>query len=91
MHLVAPVRTWTSGGRSMAIVQRYRKVRETEQEVEYTSGPPEMDRCLTIRKDSGEVTVADGRQDHATLAVLRGIVRRWRAESSWPNGGGVQY
>lgn len=75
----------------MAIVQRYRKVRETEQEVEYTYGFPEMDRFLTIRKDSGEFTVADGREDHATWAVLRGIVRHWRAESSWPSGGGVQH
>jgi len=75
----------------MAIVQRFLKIRETEQEVEYTYGFPEMDRFLTIQKGSGEFTVADGREDHATWAVFWGIMRRQRAESTWPSGGGVQH
>jgi hypothetical protein len=79
------------GESDIAIVQRYRKVRETGQEVEYTYGFPEMDRRLTIDTTSGTCTVADGREDHATLAVIRGIGRRFRAESTWPNGGGVQH
>jgi hypothetical protein len=75
----------------MAIVQRYRKVRETDEEVEYTYGFPEMDRRLTIDKASGDVTVGDGREDYGTRAVIRGIGLRYHTENAWPNGGGVQH
>jgi hypothetical protein len=75
----------------MAILQEYEKLRETDQEVEYAYGYPEKDRRLVIDKIEGTYTVADGREDYATRAVIRGIVRRWRAESTWPTGGGVQH
>jgi hypothetical protein len=75
----------------MAILQRYRKVRETDQEVEYIFGDPEMDRSLTIHKVERTYKVADGREDHATRAVLRGILNRATTENSWPGGGGVQH
>lgn len=75
----------------MAILQEYLKVRETEQEVEYAYGFPEKDRRLTYDKQKGSWTVADGRLDPATQAVVRGILRRYRSDSTWPNGGAVQH
>jgi hypothetical protein len=75
----------------VAILQEYQKVRETDQEVEYAYGYPEKDRRLTIHKAGGTPMVADGREDIATQAVFRGIMRRFRAENTWPNGGGVQH
>ena len=35
--------------------------------------------------------VADGREDYASRAVLRGIMRRFLDEKTWPGGGGVQH
>jgi hypothetical protein len=75
----------------MAILQEYKKVRETEQEVEYAYGFPEKDRQLIINKVAGTFIVADGREDYGTRAVIRGIMRRVREEKAWPGGGGVQH
>lgn len=75
----------------MAILQEYRKVSETEREVEYAFGFPEKDRTLNYDKVTRNWTVQDGRLDPAAQAVIRGILRRQQSESSWPNGGGVQH
>ena len=75
----------------MAILQEYRKVRQTEQKVEYVFGYPEKDRQLSCDEAKQARTVADGRLDPATQAVVRGILRRQRAETTWPNGAGVQH
>jgi hypothetical protein len=75
----------------MAVYQRYRKIEETEAEVTYLYGHPEMDRQLIFHKASGTWTVVDGREDNGTMAVIRGIARRWNAEATWPGGGGVQH
>ena len=74
----------------MAILQRFRKIRETEQEVEYQFGFPEMDRQLTIDKAERTFKVADGTADHATRAVLTRVTARAAAEGAWPGGGAVQ-
>ena len=80
-----------AGEKTVAILERYRKVRETDQEVEYLFGFPEMDRHLTISKVEQAYLVADGREDYASRAVLRGIMRRFLDEKTWPGGGGVQH
>jgi hypothetical protein len=74
----------------MAILQRFRKGAETETEVHYFFGYPELDRRLTINKLDRTYLVADQREDHAFLAVLRRILAREAAEKAWPAGGGVQ-
>ncbi len=74
----------------MAVLQRFRKVRETGQEVEYTFGYPEMTRQLTISKADRTYSVTDGQEDHASRAVVRTILRRWTDEQTWPPGGGTQ-
>jgi hypothetical protein len=86
-----PGKTWTTGKVSVAILQEYRKVRETEEEVDYLFGFPEKDRQLTIYKEARTFWVTDGQEDHATLAVVRGILRRQQTDGTWPNGGGIQH
>jgi hypothetical protein len=74
----------------MAILQRFRKVSETETEVEYAFGFPEMDRQLTIDKVDRSFRVADGAADHASRAVLVRVTARATAEGAWPGGGAIQ-
>ena len=74
----------------MAILQRFRKVRETDREVEYQFGFPEMDRSLTIDKTDRRFRVADGAEDHASRAVLTRVTARAATEGAWPGGGAVQ-
>lgn len=74
----------------MAVLQRFRKVWETDQDVEYLFGYPELDRQLTISKVDRTHRVADGREDHALRAVLRRIMARAADETTWPEGGGIQ-
>jgi hypothetical protein len=74
----------------MAILQRFRKVTETDREVEYAFGFPEMDRQLTIDKVDRSFRVADGSEDHASRAVLTRVTARAATEGAWPDGGAVQ-
>jgi hypothetical protein len=74
----------------MAILQRFLKVRETDTEVEYQFGYPEMDRQLTIDKADRRFRVADGSEDHASRAVLARVTARAATEGTWPGGGAVQ-
>jgi len=74
----------------MAILQRFRKVSETDQEVEYAFGDPEMDRQLVINKADRTFRLADGREDHAFRAVLGRIMGRMAEDQTWPKGGGIQ-
>jgi hypothetical protein len=75
----------------MAIHQSYRKLRETDQEVEYSFGFPAKDRRLTFHLPDHTFSVADEREDHAVRAVVRGIVGRYEETGAWPKGGGVQH
>jgi hypothetical protein len=74
----------------MAILQRFRKAAETDQEVHYLFGYPEPDRQLTINKLDRTYRVADQREDHASRAVVSRILAREADEKSWPVGGGIQ-
>jgi hypothetical protein len=74
----------------VAILQEYRKVRETEQEVDYAFGFPEKDRLLTISKAERTFRAADGMENPATLVVVREILGRHKADGTWPSGGGIQ-
>jgi hypothetical protein len=74
----------------MAILQRFRKAEETDHEVHYLFGDPELDRRLTINKLDRTYRVADQREDYAFRAVARRILVREADEKTWPAGGGVQ-
>ncbi|MCI4065037.1 hypothetical protein MRQ36_21715 [Micromonospora sp. R77] len=71
----------------MAILVDFRKTRETETQVEYRFGHPEMDRLLVIEKSTLAGTPSDGTVDRTYAAVFTKILRLRRERESWPAGG----
>ena len=71
----------------MAIQIDFRKVREDQQEEEYTFGSPEMDRRLVIETESGEGRPLYGTADRNYAAVFVKFLRFHRSEARWPERG----
>ena len=71
----------------MVLLARYELIRETEQEVEYQFGDPELDRRLVIRKRDRTCSATGGMED-ATAQTLAGkILSEQRGQGSWPASG----
>jgi hypothetical protein len=71
----------------MAVILDFDKVREDDVHVEYRFGYPEMNRRLTITKESGESRPSDGDHDRDHAAVAAKILRLRRTGRSWPERG----
>ena len=65
----------------------FKKIREDSQEVEYLFGYPEMDRQLVVEKASQQGRPLDGKRDSDYAAVFVTIVRFYRSQGSWTEGG----
>ena len=71
----------------MALLARYELIRQTEVDVEYRFGDPEMDRRLVIRKRDRMCSATGGMAD-ATAQTLAGkILAEERGQGSWPASG----
>jgi hypothetical protein len=71
----------------MAVYAEYEKVRETETEVEYRFGDPELDRQLIINKRDGTCRATGGMADPTAEGLAGMLLHRGRADSTWPDQG----
>ncbi|TCO59709.1 hypothetical protein [Actinocrispum wychmicini] len=76
----------------MALLVFYRRVRDDQDEVEYSFGgtADNLDRHLVIEKESKQIRVLDDRNEGLARAAAGMIFRRFRTDGAWPERGVVQ-
>jgi hypothetical protein len=74
----------------MALLINYRKIRETETEVEYSFGDPEPNRRVVIDKVAGTYSPVDGEDDYICHRVVGKVAMEYGELGRWPGGGGIQ-
>ncbi|GAA2389519.1 hypothetical protein GCM10010420_11530 [Streptomyces glaucosporus] len=73
----------------MAILVYFDKLSEDGSRVRYAFGgsPGELDRLLTVDKETREAEADDHRPDFAFRATVRRIARLHRTSGTWPDRG----
>lgn len=70
----------------------FRKIRETETEVEYRFGSKEteLNRAVVINKQAMTFVPTEGKDDSTVDAVVGKVSRRHSEIKTWPGGGTIQ-